>query len=84
MRQKGFDNNDINIFLSVENPRTLLLAKEKTWKSILTLVVNYPKIVQKNKLCHPKQQKIGYLIIYAVYLLIALFDFKIGSFKKQL
>ena len=37
MRQKGFDNNDINIFLSVENPRTLLLAKEKTWKSIFNI-----------------------------------------------
>ena len=26
--------NDINIFLSLENPCTFLLAKEKTWKNI--------------------------------------------------
>ena len=31
-RWKNTDNNDINIFLSLENPCTFLLAKEKTWK----------------------------------------------------
>ena len=52
---RSTDNNDINIFLSLENLYTFLLAKEKTWKIILTLV-NYHKILQKNKLCHSKQQ----------------------------
>ena len=33
-RGKNTDNNDINIFLSLENPCTFLLAKEKTWKRI--------------------------------------------------
>ena len=33
------------------NPCTFLLAKEK-----ITLIVNYHKIVQKNKFCHSKQQ----------------------------
>ena len=55
-RWRSTDNNDINIFLSLKNPCTFLLAKEKTWKCILALIVNYRKIVQKNKLCHPKQQ----------------------------
>ena len=32
-RWKSTDNNDINIFLSLESPCTFLLAKEKTWKS---------------------------------------------------
>ena len=52
-RWKSTDNNDINILLSLENPWTFLLAKEKTWKCI---IVNYRKIVQKNKLCHSKQR----------------------------
>ena len=31
---KNTDNNDINIFLSLEKPCTILLAKVKTWKRI--------------------------------------------------
>ena len=38
-----------------ENPCTFLLAKEKTWKRILTLTMNYRQISQKSNLCHPKQ-----------------------------
>ena len=33
-RWKGNDYNNIDIFLSLENPCTFLLAKEKTWKTI--------------------------------------------------
>ena len=33
-RWKSTDKNNINIFLSLENPCTFLLAKEKTWKCI--------------------------------------------------
>ena len=33
-RWKNNGYNNINIFLSLENPCTFLLAKEKTWKSI--------------------------------------------------
>ena len=33
-RWKTTDNNDINIFLSLGNPCTFLLAKENTWKCI--------------------------------------------------
>ena len=36
-RWKSTDNNDINVFLSVENPCTFLLAKEKTWKRIFNI-----------------------------------------------
>ena len=32
------------------------LPKKKPENAFLTLIVNYRKIVQKNKLCHPKQQ----------------------------
>ena len=36
-RRKSTDNNDIKIFLSLENPCTCLLAKEKTWKHMFNL-----------------------------------------------
>ena len=56
----------INIFLSLENPCTFCLRKKIPEDAFLTLIVNYRKIVQKNKLCHSKQQKIGYLMIHDV------------------
>ena len=66
-RWKGTDNNEINIFLSLENPCTFLFAKEKTWKRIFNTNSELShKIVQKNKLCYSKQQRIGYWMIYDV------------------
>ena len=37
-RWKNTDNNDINIFLSLENPN-FSLPKEKTWKGILQWII---------------------------------------------
>ena len=37
--------------------------------------MNYHIIVPQNNLCHPKQQQIGYLVMF---LFIACFDWKIG------
>ena len=42
------------------------LRKKRPENAYLTLIVNYRKIEQKNKLCHPKQQKIGYFILYDI------------------
>ena len=42
------------------------LRKIKLENAFLTLTVNYRKIVQKDKLCHPKQQQISYLMIYEI------------------
>ena len=61
-RWKSNDYNDIYIFMSLKNPCTFLLSKEKTRKRILTLTVNYRKTVQKNQLCHSKQQWIVDLV----------------------
>ena len=36
-RWKSTDNNDFNIFLSLETTCTFLVAKEKTWKRIFNL-----------------------------------------------
>ena len=81
-RWKSTDTNDINIFLFLENPCTSLLANENTWKRILPVEVNCHKIVQKNKSCHPKQQEIGYLMIYNdIYSLLVLIE-KLAFFNK--
>ena len=43
------------------------LRKKKPEKAFLTLTMDYRKIVQKNKLRHSKQEKIGYLMIHDVF-----------------
>ena len=55
-RWKNTDNNNINIFLSLENLAPFCLGKKRPENAFLTLRVNYRKIVQKNKLCYSKQQ----------------------------
>ena len=42
------------------------LRKKRPGNAFLTLIENYCKIVQENKLYHSKQQPIDYLIIYNV------------------
>ena len=38
------------------------LRKKRPGNAFLTLILNFRKIAQKNKLCHSKQQQIGYLM----------------------
>ena len=55
-RWKSNDNNDVNIFT---RKAVYLFACEKKGlkkNALLTLTLNYPKILQKNKLCYSKQQ----------------------------
>ena len=57
------------------------------WKKIsenafLIIIVNYHKIAQKNKLCHPKQQQIGYLMIHDVIHSLLFCYWKIGVFQQ--
>ena len=60
------------------------LQKKRPENAFLTLIVNYGKIVQKNKLCQPKQQQIGCLMIYdVIYSLLVLIE-KLAFFNKQL
>ena len=42
------------------------LRKKRHESAFLTLTVNYHKIIQKSKLCYPKQQQIGCFMIYDV------------------
>ena len=60
------------------------LQKKRPENTFLTLTVNYCKIVQKNKLCHPKQQQIGYLMIYDVIYSLLILSEKLAFFNKQL
>ena len=40
------------------------LRKKRPENALLTLAVNYRKILQKKKLCHSKQQYFDYLMIF--------------------
>ena len=81
-RWKSTDNDDINIFLSLGNPCTFLLAKEKTWKRIFnTNSELYQNRIEKHIM--PFKTTVNWLFndIWC-YLLIACFDWKIGVFQQ--
>ena len=81
-RWKSTDNNDINIFLSLENPCTFLLAKEKTWKRIfITNNESWQKRTEKQIM--PSKTSVNWLFndIW-FYLVIGCFDWKIGVFQQ--
>ena len=70
-RWNSTDNNEINIFLSLENPCTFLLAKEKTWKRIF----NTNSELSQNrteKQIMPSKTTINWLfnVIYSLLVLI--------------
>ena len=78
-RKKNTDNNDINIFLSMENPCTFFTSKEKTWKHIFNT---------NSELSQNCTEKTNYVIpnnsngIWC-YLVIGCFDWKIGVFQQK-
>ena len=80
---KNTDNNDINVFSSLENLCTFLLAEEKTWKRIFNTNC---KVLQN---CTGKQIMPSRIIINWLfndiwcYLFIACFDWKIGVFQQR-
>ena len=72
---KELCNNYINILLSLKNPCTFLLAKEKTWKHIFNSNSELSQNYTEKELCHLKQQLIDYLIIYdVIYSLLVLIE----------
>ena len=79
---KDTDNNDINIFLPLENPCTFLLVKEKTWKRIF----NTNSELSQNRTeiqIMPSKTTIKWLFndIWS-YFFIACFDWRIGVFQQ--
>ena len=78
---KSTDNNDINIFLWLENPCTFLLAKENSWKRIFN---TNSELLQnrKEKQTRPFKRTINWLFnVIWCYSFIACFDWKIGVFQ---
>ena len=65
LNQRGYQvdrrRDVISTYINVES--TLSVCWERSENVLLTLTVNYRKIVQKNKLCHSKQGQIGHLTI---------------------
>ena len=59
------------------------LRKKIPENVFLTLIVTYRKTVQKNKLCHSKQQEIGYLMIYDVMESLVVLTEKLVFHNKQ-
>ena len=81
-RWKSTDNNDINIFLSLENPCTFLLAKEKTWKRIFNTNSELSQNRTEKQII-PFKTTVNWLIndIWC-YLVIGCFDREISVFQQ--
>ena len=73
--------------ISLCHRKTLLpfcLQRKRPENTFFTLIVNYWKTKQKNKLCHTKQQQIGNLMIYDVMYSMLVLTEKLALFMKQL
>ena len=81
-RWKSTDNNDINIFLSLENPCNFYLRKKISENAFLTPIVNYCKNVKKKQIL-PFKTAVNWLFndIWH-YLIISCFDWKIDVFQQ--
>ena len=73
-RWKSTDNNDINIFLSLENPCTFLLAKEKTWKGIFNTNTELSQKCTEKKIMPLKTAATWLFNDIWCYLVIGCFD----------
>ena len=81
-RWKSTDNNDINIFLSLENPCTFLLAKEKTWKRIFNTNSELSQNRTEKQIMQSKTTINWLFNDIWCYLFIACFDWKITVFQQ--
>ena len=74
--------SNINIFLSLKNFCSFLLAKEKTWKIIFNTICEISRI-RKEKQIMPLKTTVNWLFkdIWR-YLVIGCFDWKIGLFQQ--
>ena len=75
-------NNDINIFLSLENPCTFLLAKENTWKRIFNTNCKLSQNRTKKHIMS-LETTVNWLFHNTwCYLVNGCFDWKIGVFQQ--
>ena len=80
LRFADANNNDINMFQSLENPCTFLFTKEKTWKRIFNSELPQNRT---EKQIMPFKTTMNWLVndIWC-YLLIACFDWEVGVFQQ--
>ena len=82
-RWKSTDNNNINIFLSLKNPCTFKLSKEKIWKRIFNTDIELSQN-RTEKQVMPSKTKVNWLTIYdIIYSLLVLIE-KLAFLNKQL
>ena len=81
-RWNSNDDNDINIFLSLGNPCTFLLAKDNTWKRIFNINSELSEN-RTEKQIMPSKTTVNWVFndIWC-YLVIACFDWKISVFQQ--
>ena len=82
-RWKSTDNNDINIFLSLENPCTFLLTKENTWKRIFNTNSELSQNRTENQIMSFKTTVNWLFNDIWCYLIIGCFDWKFDFLNKK-
>ena len=75
------NDNDVNIFLSLEKPSTFLPAKEKTWKHIFNTNSELLQNWTEQEIM-PSKTTVNWLSNDICYSFIACFDWKIGDFQQ--
>ena len=74
--------NNINIFLSLENPCTFLVAKEETWKHVLNTNSELSQKRTENQIM-PFKISVNWLFNdMSCYLVIGYFDWKTADFQQ--
>ena len=81
-RWKSNNYNNINIFLSLENPCTCLLAKEKTWKYIFNTNSELLQNRTEKQTMSSKTTANWLFNDIWCYLFIAYFEWKISVFQQ--
>ena len=80
-RWKSNDNNNINTFLSLENPCTFLLPQEKTWKHNFNTNSELSQNCIEQQIM-PSKTTVNWLLYNLFYLFIPCFDWKISIFQQ--
>ena len=81
-RLKSTDENDMNIFLSLENPCTILLAKQKTSKCIFNTISKLSQNRTEKQIMIFKTTVNFLFNDIWCYLVIGCFDWNIGVFQQ--
>ena len=79
---KEQDYNNINVFLSLENPSTFLLAKEKAWKHIFNTNSELSQNCAEKQIMPFKPAVTWLFNDICSYLVIGCFDWKITVFQQ--